>query len=334
MVNILFLRRNTEDLTGALKNYHQFCLEVAKIAECKFAGEGWPLHIKGEPIDKTVKRLYGDDSPDWVIDSDLGGFKPVHNRSYRFGAFISDLHGKYSYEIHSPGGFINLIKYAGYDAVFSKYRFIFGRGVLPHIFVQRLGKTLVFLPWSAGYDEFQPEAMKMFDVAFLGSVGGVYDFRNMLKNQLAGFCKANNLRLIWKEPVNKSLWDIKNIDYSRSAKHFYGSRYAEILNHSRSLILGCSTYKYPLLKLFEGLAAGCLVMSTRPSSAEELGFVDGETYVEVDKNNWKKKLVYYSIHKDEADRIALNGRKLFEERHTREIRAREFVAVLEGFNDD
>jgi len=71
-------------------------------------------------------------------------------------------------------------------------------------------------------------------------------------------------------------------------------------------------------------------MVNEPSEAEELGFVDGVNYVKIGLGDWKEKLVYYAKHREEAEEIALNGRRLILERHTHEIRAREFMEMLKN----
>ena len=43
--------------------------EGAKLAEGQGGGAGWENHVSGETIDETVKRLYGNDPPDYIVNS-------------------------------------------------------------------------------------------------------------------------------------------------------------------------------------------------------------------------------------------------------------------------
>lgn len=107
------------------------------------------------------------------------------------------------------------------------------------------------------------------------------------------------------------------------------ANYAKAINRSRIFLTCCARYKNPILKVFEALACKTLLMCDRPMGAEEIGLVDGETYVEVDQDNFLEKIRYYLRRPDEIKRISENGHRLFLARHTVEKRAAEFKELIE-----
>ncbi|HUW44770.1 MAG TPA: glycosyltransferase [Dehalococcoidia bacterium] len=324
-MKILFLRRRCEGLVGAPGKYHEFEQAVGKLAECQWAGEGWPLHKPNEFMNETVKRVMPD--ADWVFDRD-DGFNPPSNRHYKVGAFLSDLHGKWSKNIQTPRGFVNLINTAGYDAVFLKYLHIYGTSAPPDLFLKSLNPRVYFLPWSVDPDKFKP-LEKTIDAAFLGRKGPVYPLRNRLWRELPQFCGERRLRLLMREPPKLESFKRKISDYKGDSRYIVGEDYEKTLGQTRMLLFGSSRYRYAIQKYTEGASTGCLVMADEPSDAAALGLVDGETYVTITATNWKHKLDYYLGHPSEAERIAGNGRRLILERHTHRHRAEEFLRSLE-----
>jgi hypothetical protein len=107
--------------------------------------------------------------------------------------------------------------------------------------------------------------------------------------------------------------------------------YARAINQSHIFLTCCTKYKIPVMKLFEALACKTLLMCDRPYGAEQLGLIDGETFVEVDENNFLEKIRYYLKKPDEMRRIAENGYRLAHTRHTVDKRAQELKGLLENF---
>ena len=64
-MKILFDTAKRSDLV-CINLYDSLAEEMGKIAEVKYWGPRREGFVD-EPLDKTIKRLYGDDSPDWVI---------------------------------------------------------------------------------------------------------------------------------------------------------------------------------------------------------------------------------------------------------------------------
>jgi len=328
-LKILFLRRKGEGTIAAARHFHDFEQEVGKFADCKWAGREWPLYVEDESLKETVERVMPD--ADWVIDRERNTPIP-HDRDYKTACYLSDLHSRGSARIkNDPERHVEFINQMGYDVAILKYEEIHSFGLSPRIFVDNLKPKILFLPWSVNAEEFNPRRIKRWEVAFIGSIRGrVYPFRVILQHDLPRFCRERNLRFLFSKRA-RNLTSFTNQQLYDHPDYYFGPRYADALSKIRFFIFGCSIFRYPLVKYFEAMSSGCVVVADEPSSAEKLGFIDGETYVSVTRENWEDKLDYYLGHPEEADNIAVNARNLVLEKHTHEIRAKHFVKYLKGF---
>jgi hypothetical protein len=325
-LHILFLTRNGEGYVGAPNTQYEFEHTVAKYADCKWAGEGYPLYIPNETIDETVQRVMSD--ADWVIDKDNNLHTPKpRNRRYKIGVFLSDLHGKHYYKIETPMEFADLINFAKYDAVFMRYLTVDGvTNCDPGIILQRVRCNKYWVPWSIDPNKFKPHRPYNYDVAFIGRISKCYPLRQRIWDNLT--CITEDYRVLQRQsPSGKT--------YQRSWEtlketHLVGEKYTETLGSTKILLFGCSKYRYPLQKFFEGAASGCLVMSNAFRDAEKLGFVDGETFIDINIGNWEDRLLYYLENIDECANIANSGYKNVMVNHTHDVRAKHFVEILEN----
>ena len=326
-MRILFLTKRGEGCVGPPHAYHGFEMAVAKTADCMWAGKGWPLHREGEEMNETVDRLYGGDPPDWVVDDKNDSFKTPKRRDYRVCVFISDLHGKWNWGIKTASGFIDLINRAGYDAVFMKYMYVHGVPEPENIYLRALEAKPMFLPWSIDPEDYRP-LTKTIDICFLGAIGHYYPMRQVIYNELPSICEEQGLRYVMRTPPPGKTYQRKVDKLIKD--HYVGEKYAKVLGQSRILPFCSGIHVGPILKYFEGRACGCLVMANETSEDEALGFVDGVDYVKIGLGDWKKKLIYYAKHREEAEEIALNGRRTILKKHTHEIRARDFLEMLKN----
>ena len=334
-MNVLFLRKRGEYGYGGPLTMHQFEMKVGEHVKGIWAGDGWPL-FKGyeETIHTAVNRLYGDDHPEWVMDRQRDE-NLNYPRSYRIGAYLSDIHAMRGMGVtmqDGPRGVIRFVNKIGYDAVFMKAMYYCNSEHPDDMFLKQLKPTVYFLPYSVDTELFKPRVKKT-DVAMIGSIGK-RPLRRLFADQLPEFCRKRGLSSIVApqrtSPIpGRSGFNAVKIENWPGV--YVRSNYAKLLGKTRFLVFCSGRRLYPIQKYFEGMAAGCVCVADRPSSAEELGFVDGENYVEVSAENWESKLDYYIRNPGEAERIAENGRKLIMERHTHDIRAREFISLLKNY---
>lgn len=322
-VKTLFLTRKGEGYVGAPQTFHEFEQAVGRIATCKWAGENWPLYKHGEPIRETVKRVMPD--ADWVMVDRDNTWEPPQSRRFKIGIFLSDLHGKYNMGVGSPEGFVNLINNAGFDAVFMKYMEVHGcRNVNPRLFQRALNCHTHFLPWSVDTVSHR-WGDKNVDIAFMGShQPRIYPLRSDMWNRLPSICGDHSMiRTLTPGggTYGRRVAELKHRSY-------VGDRYVDALNRSKTLLFDSSIYRYPVQKYFEGSASGCILLCDEPSTAKELGFVDGETYVKVCVGDWTEKFLYCLEQYDDVRHIGEAARRNAVEKHTHKRRAEEFLRML------
>lgn len=271
----------------------------------------------------TVRRVMPD--ADWVIDEDNGFSLPEHS-PYKIGYMASDLHGKAAFNISSPWGFVKLINESSYDAIFLKYMEVHGLECSPHIFQTDLESKVRFLPWSVDPEKFYPRE-KTVDAMFLGAHGRTYPIRNVIWNVLPSICEEHRLNYVVRSNPPGRTFE-RHIPTLKKMGYLVGDKYQEALGGARIFLFGCSKYRYPLQKFFEVMASETLVMSNAPANAKGLHFEDEYNFVEISIDNWKKKLLYYVNHREEAAEIAARGRETILKHHTHDTRAAEFLEML------
>ncbi|WP_408010744.1 glycosyltransferase [Pseudalkalibacillus sp. A8] len=199
---------------------------------------------------------------------------------------------------------------------------------IEHLFVQY---RYAFLKW---YPEFQNQMIwlphhvpghifkdlklqKDINLLMLGSlIKGFYPLRVQMFNQLS---KRPDFRY-FQHPGYRNI---------QSQKAIIGENYAKLMNRSKIFLTCDSVYKYPLLKYFESLGCGTLLLAPGSKELQELGFVNGETFVEVNEKDFLEKVNFYLRNEDLRNQIITNGKKLIQQRHTTEIRARQLLRHIE-----
>ncbi|MBP1995571.1 glycosyltransferase [Paenibacillus eucommiae] len=138
-------------------------------------------------------------------------------------------------------------------------------------------------------------------------------FNNM--NQIDGFVSH-------KHPGYK--WFSK-----KSAKSkFLDENYAMEISRAKIFLTCGSKYDFAVGKYFEVPACGTLLLASDFPELRDLGFVDKENFVRIDKDNFMERAYYYLMHKEERNHIRKKGFDLVHSRHTTRIRVREFVDEL------
>ena len=263
---------------------------------------------------------------DWVIvDRDNTWYTP-RTRRYRVGVFLSDLHGKHNMGVGTPDGFLRLVNGARFDAVFLKYLEVHGCGYTdPQLFQKGLNCPHHFLPWSVDVEKHKPQE-KDIDVAFMGShQPRIYPLRSDMYARVLR--AAEGYRVLRTFTPGGGTYG-RRVDKLR-VRAYVGDRYSDALNRSKVLLFGSSIYRYPVQKYFEGAASGCVLLCDEPASAHRLGFIDGETYMRVNISNWVGVMRRCLENYDEFKRVGENARRLAAERHSHEVRAKEFLRMLQ-----
>jgi glycosyltransferase involved in cell wall biosynthesis len=329
------------DRPGLIK-YHWLEQEMAKISDFQWAGLGYPDFKFEKNLNDTVKRLYGDTPPDWVLikpwdtaekllsrqftnkNNIWTHIKIPRDRNYKVAAHIENLHGilglsnKYR---HLHG----LLNEKGFDLIISRHRLI-GKNK-PIDFSENIDCQFYHCPAAINTDFAHPINEKQYDITLIGSLQTVYHLRRKIYNDIPSASHRNNWRyflhkksrpVIRKRSIDKL---IKDGDYA-------GRTYYDLIAKSRSLIVGTSKYGYFTQKFVEAMSCETLPVSDAPLDSEFLHMKDGHNYVEVALGNWERKLKYYLDDENERLRVAQNGRRTVLKYHSSKVRAEQLVQFL------
>ncbi len=312
--------------------------EVAKLVDCRWSGSGWENHVPREPINETVRRLYGNDPPDFIVNSSalLEENKRVAREKTgetpKTVMTLNDMHV-------NPEEWVSTAN-EGFDGVLMRYMYspyrktplffnlAFYTKFDENYFLENLKIEKQYFPWFTDHRIYKPSEEKEYDVVFLGAYRRrVYPLRNMIYNELPRLSERKGWRCLvrGRPPGRTPLRDIQELE---KQGYIVGTRYAETIAKAKVFIFGSSIFRYPVSKFFEIMGSGTLVMADRPQSADELHFEAGENYVEINRDNWEEKLEYYLEDDAERERIARNGYETVMKYHTSETRARQLVGFL------
>jgi len=336
-LRILFTTIRSDELVN-LNVIHSLEKEVSKHADCQWVGKGWRDHRPGEKLNESIKRLYGNDPPDWVVSNraDLKEYKaygsPRSDRPYGMVMTLADLHVDPQEWVRGANN--------GYDVTLMRYlyspyvkksllgRYRYYQKIDPEFYVKNLTTKIHHFPWFTDPSIYKPSSEKEYDVVFLGSSEKkVYPLRNAIVRDLPRLCKEKGWRYMLKgRPPGETTQ--RNISELLNQGYVVGERYAETIARSKVFIFGSSIFRYPLSKYFEVMGSGALVMADEPQTAQQLHLKDRENYVRVSKENWKNTLEYYLENDEERERIASKGYDTVMKYHSVAVRAKELVDLL------
>ena len=107
-----------------------------------------------------------------------------------------------------------------------------------------------------------------------------------------------------------------------------GAAYAKEINRSKIFLTCDSILHFPLLKYFEVLACNTLLLAPSSQELEDLGFVDGETFVAINETNFKEKAYYYLENEQERNKISTQGYKMINNKHSTKIRVMQMIQYI------
>ncbi len=166
----------------------------------------------------------------------------------------------------------------------------------------------VVIPHGLPIEIFNYGKEKTIDVFMKGASSRWYPFRRKFYNTIQ---KRDNVFIshlsgasFKKYHKTTEQWDTQLAEYANELKA------------SKIILTDSSIFKYPVKKYIEAMACGCLVLADIPDYAEELGYIDGETMVEVNLDNFEEKVDYYLRNEKERKRITDNAYTLYLENYT------------------
>jgi len=224
------------------------------------------------------------------------------------GILLEDLHGERPQEASEK-----ILEY-GIDFVFYRYALPFKRDY-PNLISN---STCFWLPHSVDTAFFKDRGVRDKDVLFVGRGGEngrwVYPYRYDIFQNLKDAAYFIHIPRPGDDETNP--WPV-------------GEEYAKVLSSAKICVTGGSRFNYPILKYIELPASGALLISNWFEELEMLGFNSGKNMVALDFEKDLKEQVETWLNNDlERIQVAEEGRKLIEERHSVEVRAKQFLNFI------
>jgi hypothetical protein len=295
---------------------HYFKLELAKLPDVHVhfrLGERSPVKSGGHLPD-IVSRL--DFVPDFIYFDDFESIRGV----YGLPTGMTEVNIPKGILFHDVNrvndSFRTYVKENKIDLVFAHYRDAF-----LHYFPD-LRDRFRWLPNHAYTPVFHDYRVKRtIDYLMMGKISNLYPLREKMHRKMRkmkGFVAHQHPGYRW-------------FSAEESKELFLDEKYAKEISRAKMFLTCGSKYNFAVSKYFEVPACGTLLLAAGFPELRDLGFADKKTFVEIDKHNFLDKAKYYLKHEDERNEIRKNGYKLIRERHTTDIRVREFVHELRKF---
>lgn len=318
---------------------HRHFLEqaIARIADCEWAGHGHELHVSGENLNDTVRRVMPD--ADWVIVNDVAQFRfknavKIPEKRICKAAYIGgDVYW-------NPPLVAKRLNAGKWDAFlmgqFKLDTFIPSRinrtpvKADPDFYIKNLNAPIFHLAHSINPEFFKPlNREKEHDVSFIGAHNQTsYPLRDHVWRKLPGLAEKNNWKILMRgSPPGVSYK--RKIDELLKKDYIVGKRYAETLALSKTFIFSTGPSKFPVKKYYEGMASGTCVFADSPMIADEIHFIPSWNFIEINRKNWSDRLKRYLIHDEQREEVARNGCETVMKYHTNDIRAKQLIKFLE-----
>ncbi|MBD0381565.1 glycosyltransferase [Paenibacillus sedimenti] len=252
-----------------------------------------------------------DFKPDFIyIDELFKNCKPIqglNNINIPIGVMYHDLHS-------NQNKFRKLIKEYQPELIFVHYRDYF-ISEFPEL--EHKSRWLPHFVHNELYKDYHLK--KDIDYLLLGATTEkYYPLRNAIMNKMTGkkgfvYHKHPGYRY-FSETEKKTM--------------FIGGNYAREISRSKIFFTDDLIYKYPIKKYFEVPACKTLLLASGSQELRDLGFLDEETFVEINQKNYYKKAKYYLQNEKERMKIAQQGYEMVHTRHTTEIRVKQFLEYI------
>lgn len=250
-------------------------------------------------------------TPDFILINDtMPDFCPLitglSSINIPMGMIMIDLH----FDVDKRKKFINENN--------VKYLFSICRDAFKLYYPEYLDRMFWF-PHFVNTDVFRDYKLtKDIDYLMMGNITGPeYSFRRKLLN-------------IMKDEPGFIYHAHPGYKYSVGPDEYVGEKFAREINKAKIFITEDSIYHYPVKKYYEVLACNTLLLATSSKELEDLGFISGVNFIEINENNVLQKSRYYLSHEEDRKKIAENGYEMVRERHSARKRAIEFFKILQN----
>lgn len=311
-------------------------MEAIKLAcDTVIYGPGWPEY-KTNSLPEIISQVYGNDKPDIIYSY----FTP----NEKVGKVYIDHYKIPEHLQNFPANFDkvkNIIKVFGLSDFWSRSpeRYTkdlegnpFGYCVCcftpPYsnpknfwsFFNNDIKKNMKFLAYPRCVDSkcFKKYGEKKLDIITTGAMTSFYPVRVWMHNSL------KNEKMKYKN------YPHSGVNFGHNG--FVREKYARAISESKMLASCGGIYHLFFNKVIEAMGCETAYVGEKGYGFDELGFKDGENFIEVNKDNLIEKVRYYNNNEKELKNIINNGKELFLDRHTIEKRAVDFEKLMEGMS--
>ena len=172
---------------------------------------------------------------------------------------------------------------------------------------------------------FKPSEEKRINDVFLAGVRPIiYPYRFFIYHKIV-------TRRFPRTPPSKrpSHFILDGIKYV-CASEKYHVNYNSTINNSKMFVFDGGLFRYPVLKIFEGMMSNVLTMFDLPFDYKALRFEPNKNMVELDFFNFEEQFKYYLENESERKKIIQEASRFVLNYHTAKIRAKQ---LLEQFNE-
>lgn len=301
-INLLFI---TKDRSMQLERSSYYLgRELAKLANL----QKW--HTDGH-IQDILKQL--PIKPDFIL---LNDYKPEYRPFIRGLNELRIPHGILMHDLHYKRSKRNfLIHQEKPSLIFCHYRDAFRQWFPEHV------SRFSWFPHHVPSDIFlRHHVPKDIPLLMIGAAfPNIYPFRHLLAKHY-----SKDTRFVQRSHPG----------YGVVKRGISGESYAREISRANIFLTCDSVHHFPLLKYFEVLACGTLLVAPGSQELTDLGFIDRKTFVAINENNFKEKVEYYLQNEVLRNQIIENGLALIQQKHTTEIRANQMINVIRQFLHD
>lgn len=304
-----------DDTKACVLYNHEVRCELRDKHGVRLVGPGysWPMEA-GRMALSSVLAVEG--KPDWVVldDGNGAGYVPIdidcHPDGVRFAWREGDWHNGWRKGIADqlePDVVLGMVdRLPPLKQDLDPYLFHPGFHLVPH---------------SVQTKRFYPgDGPRQINMVLYGQTGACYETRTKARSILSG-------RTDVKLPTHGGYWS----DGRGSAKDitYYNDELAELLRHCKMAWVDGSDYNVCLMKYFEVAACGALLVGEKPYAWHRY-FPDG-CMVVCEPEELPDVINFYAKYEKARKRITDTAWEHIQKHHTVEVRAREIMAILEGW---
>ena len=265
-------------------------------------------------IKDVINRL--NFTPDFIFFDDVVWNKPLHDLKY-----VNIPKGILFWDIQKDQEKFRRFVYENdIDIIFSFYRDAF------KTFYPELLYKFRWLPNHVNIEEFKDYQLdKEIDFLLMGSI---HEYTYPLRYKIAMGMNGYPGFVHHQHP------GYRDYDQKEEAKSLVGKYFSMEINKAKMFFTDDSRYKFPIAKYFEVPASKTLLLASGSKELEDLGFIDGETFVEINEDNYLDKALYYLEHEEERNAITERGYQMVRKKHTTTIRAEQFIEYIKDYLKD